>query len=214
MFDLKSKLLFFLILCLWNTFVFAEKEAPIEAWKTFVINIYFDGKTVKVDKENFPEPIMPTIIPYEKVRPQPGNYKVILIDNKGNILFETTFQPNIGSGIIYLPYFLNLKEVRFVAPNNETASYPLDEIRVCNENNVCEEGEEYLCPLDCKNANNPYYPLTEPIGINIEKTQRETVKPISTPTPPEKVFSNILLFTVIVLGIILVFVIIIFILRR
>lgn len=144
-----------------------------------------------------------------------GDYTFEFYKKSGDKIIEFKVDLKEGENIVYLPLVINSDYI--IVKNKygqDLGKIDIGIVKICNEDGVCSANEEYLCPLDCKNANNPYYPLTEPVGINIEKAQKETVRPVSTPTPPEKVFSNILLFTVIVLGIILVFVIIIFILRR
>ncbi|MEM5782595.1 MAG: hypothetical protein QXD43_05395, partial [Candidatus Aenigmatarchaeota archaeon] len=136
----KTKIEIFLVifLLLIVCIAYSEKEAPPEYWKSFVVNIYFDGKKIFLDKDNFPQPIMPTVLPYENVKAEYGDYIVRILDVKNNILFETKFKPKIGQSIIYLPYFLTLEKIQFISPLGIQTEYSLKEIRICNENGVCE----------------------------------------------------------------------------
>jgi len=135
----------------------SKKEAPPEMWKTIVINIICNKDTIDFDY-NYSIPFMPTIAPYKDLKS--GNFIIELIDLNGNLLFKRDFQPEYCPGIIYVPYFLNISKIKLISPNGKIRELNVQSISICNENKKCEPDEENLCPLDCKNVNNPYYPLT------------------------------------------------------
>jgi hypothetical protein len=151
-----------------------------------------------------------------------GKYRLEIYSIKGNLLeaFNFNLSTNKYYEAIVIPNYLNIGEINLLVGNRTISS--LKNLEICNENNICEAGEENLCPLDCPSANNPNYPLTvfeKEINVPYKKIE-EKIKPqkeikelqIVTQTPilPEKSFSYISLITAIVFVVFLIFGIIIY----
>jgi hypothetical protein len=152
----KKVIFIFLISFLIASICYSQKEAPPNMWQTIVLFITCDKNTIEF--EHTQPQYMPMASPYEELKS--GNFIIEIFDFKSNLLFKRNFQPEHCPGIIYVPYFLNISKIKLISPNGKTSELNVQGISVCNENKKCEPGEEELCPLDCKNANNSYYPLT------------------------------------------------------
>lgn len=193
---------------------FSIKEAPPELFKSFTVNIFFDGEKLKVDPD-YPNPFWPSILSPQKY-PE-GPYEIRILSNNGELLFSTKIQPPEGKSVLYLPYFLNAKSLLILNPDQTEEKYDITSLQICNENNICEPGEENLCPLDCKTAKNPNYPFSQPIKelapitTQFKVVTKTTEKEIPLPS---KIFSNIFLITLATIGAILVFVLIIYFIKR
>lgn len=139
-----------------------------------------------------------------------------------NTLDEKVTQINVslhpGSNLLYLPYILNSKYLLFKNKYGVIlGKIDISIVMICNENNICEPGEENLCPLDCKTAKNPNYPFSQPTNeLTYLITQPEvSTKSFEKEIPlPSKIFSNIFLITLATIGAILVFVLIIYFIKR
>lgn len=142
-----------------------------------------------------------------------GNFKIRLVSAANKLLAEYSSDIKDGRNFIELPYFLNTAGVEIFNPDNKILIIlninHLKTILACNENNTCELGEENLCPLDCRSAKNPNYPLT-PAGkiSDIQKSQPQPLeKPTTTFTPEfaRNQFQNYLIFLGAGIGFLLMF---------
>lgn len=175
----------FVVLFLSRNIALATKEAlPLE-WQTLILNVYFDGKRVRLDP-NFPRPIGVSITP---VQPIPsGNFSIEARSAKNNLLFQVKYAPDLSSSLLYLPYYLNIGAVSIVDPDGNPEIINLKSFAVCNENDQCETSEEGLCPLDCKTTHNPFYPQTpagqftqSPLPATQPLPDRQPPQPLQTP---------------------------------
>ena len=159
---------------------FAQKNAPPENWRSFILNLYFDGVNLYADP-GFPNPIDITITSPQSIKP--GEFKIEIYSPKNAILFTAIYQPDFGSNILYVPYYLNAAKIKITNSLNEINSINTQGLAVCNENNICELGEENLCSIDCKSADNPAYPLTPAGKISEFQKPQPLESPATTPTP-------------------------------
>ncbi|MEK7674046.1 MAG: hypothetical protein AAB371_02530 [Patescibacteria group bacterium] len=139
-----------------------------------------------------------------------GNFNLEILDISNRVVEKKSFGLSEGENLIGIPSYLNLQKL-IIADTNGTILFFYDfpfYARTCNENNKCEDGEENLCPLDCKYADNSNYPLTP----NKNEIQKNPPQPLETPMAtltPETIknqFKNYL----IVLGVGITFLLIIF----
>jgi len=150
-----------------------------------------------------------------------GSFRLEVYSVKGNLLEAFNFNLSLNKfyDAIVIPNYLNIGEIRLITENKIIDN--LKYLEICNENNVCEAGEENLCPLDCASANNPNYPLTSSEkGISIPyqkieekvKTQKEIKKleEVSPTLVPEQSFFYISLIAIAVFLILFIFGIIIY----
>ncbi|MGC8981470.1 MAG: hypothetical protein ACP5JU_00775 [Minisyncoccia bacterium] len=144
------------------------------------LDVIFDGNNVYLNnKTEIPIDINILIKPIE----ENGNYYILFKGFNDNLIYKFRVDLNIGENKIVLPYIINAKKIDFFDKNNRyLGSINLESVAICNENNRCEEGEEKLCPLDCKSANNPYYPLS-PLNSEFYKTYIQSIEKEKTATP-------------------------------
>ncbi|GIW65801.1 MAG: hypothetical protein KatS3mg094_320 [Candidatus Parcubacteria bacterium] len=129
------------------------------------------------------------------IRTDNGNYKLKVFSIKGNLIEETTFNPSNEANfeIIAIPNYSNFGYVELEnLLENKKEELDLSPISVCNENNICEAGEEEKCPLDCPNIKNINYPQTTFIQ---QDTDNISTQSISTITPPQNYFFQIIILT-------------------
>jgi len=91
-----------------------------------------------------------------------GSFRLEVYSVKGDLLEAFNFNLSLNKfyDAIVIPNYLNIGEIRIITENKIIDK--LKYLEICNENNICEPGEENVCPLDCSSANNPYYPLASP----------------------------------------------------
>jgi len=183
-----------------------------------IIFLTKEGNTVFLNKTDYATNTNEETI----YRSPQGKYRLEIYSTKGSLLeaFNFNLSGNKYYEAVVVPNYLNIGEIKLLVENRTISS--LKNLEICNENNICEAGEENLCPLDCSLANNPNYPLTVfEKGFTVPyKKIEEKIKPqkeikelqIVTQTPilPEKSFSYISLITAIVFLVFLIFGIIIY----
>ncbi len=145
------------------------------------------------------------------IRSQNGIYELKVYSLKGNLLEKISFNPsnNLTFELIVIPNYLNIGKIELVnLTKNQASSFDLSSVAVCNENNICEEGEKGLCPLDCPQVNNPNYPLSYTISSNrgqddlIITTETKNIEQLP---PPKNYFYQIVFFSL--TGFIIIFLI-------
>lgn len=146
------------------------------------------------------------------IRNPNGKYKVIIYSLKNEQIESVIFNPSLRYDyeILAIPRYLNIGRIEFLnLVNNKKDKSELLGLNICNENNICEKGEENLCPLDCSQAQNNKYPLSH-LLTNIEEltTQEPYNNNISTPTNfsnlPQNYFYQIIIFSFILFGVIII----------
>ncbi len=156
----------------------------------------------------------------ETVNRNGKDYLLLIYNTKNQIIDIIYFSPSNEPyfDFITIPNYLNLSKIELInAKNNQKENLDLSGLTICNENNICEPGEENLCPLDCKTAKNPNYPFSQPIKelVPITTQFKVVTKTTEKEIPlPSKIFSNIFLITLATIGAILVFVLIIYFIKR
>ncbi|MCS7183860.1 MAG: hypothetical protein NZ866_00750 [Patescibacteria group bacterium] len=143
------------------------------------------------------------------IRNPNGKYKVIIYSIKNEKIESIIFNPSLRYDyeILAIPPYLNIGRIEFLnLDNNKKDEIELLGLSICNENNVCEKGEENLCPLDCSQSQNKNYPLFPFLNNIKELTIQESYNyNISTPTNfsnlPQNYFYQIIIFSLIIFGI-------------
>jgi hypothetical protein len=190
-----------------------------EYYDVLYLNVVYDEKTVKLNNK---ESLNLDLIDISPALTIGGDFKIEYF-NKNGYIWNIPIDLKIGVNELYIPYLVNAEYLIFKdKSDNFLGKIDISVFNICNENNICEAGEENLCPLDCPSANNPNYPLTVfEKGFTVPyKKIEEKIKPqkeikelqIVTQTPilPEKSFSYISLITAIVFLVFLIFGIIIY----
>jgi len=212
-----QKILAFLFIVLIITPAIAIKNAPPAEWQSFIIYINFDGQRVWVDPDLL-YPIDTSVGPPQPIKP--GPYLIEINSISGRNLYKTTYQPSIGNSILYLPYFLNAKEVRIKNSNGKTmVELPTEGFLICNEDNQCSSDETELCPLDCPQAQNDLYPKTPTRSFSQQLSINQQPLPTITTTtlsvePPVNNFTTLALIFAIGLVVIIIIVGSFYLLRR
>ncbi len=204
-----KKIFFFTILVLTTSYVQAK-----EYYDILYINLIFDGKRVYLNPKEF---LNLDIIDVSPALTIGGDYKIEYYNDKNNLIVTVPVNLNIGENYLYIPYLLNAGYLVVKDKNGIIlGKIDLKIFEICNENNICEPGEENLCPLDCPSANNPNYPLASPLKeLQVEYkpyeekvTPQKELKELKEVTPtialPEKSFSYIASITIIIFGIIFI----------
>lgn len=197
-----------------ETLKFADEELPK------FLAIYFIKENGSLKFNPFKSPTAISFVE-ETVNKNGKDYLLLIYDLKGNLLEEIYFSPGyeLNYDILTIPYHLNIGKLELInLKNNMKEIEDLSALAICNENNICETGEENLCPLDCKTAKNPYYPFTQTIDkYTITQPTKMTEKlPVEyrALAPPSSVFANIFLISIIVIGIISLSVFIIYLIKK
>ena len=129
------------------------------------------------------------------IRTDNGNYKLRVFSIKGNLIEEITFNPSneVNFEIIAIPNYPNFGYVELEnLLENKKEQLSLSAISICNENNICEPGEEEKCPLDCPNIKNINYP---PTTSDQQYSDNISTPSLSTVVPPQHYFFQINIFT-------------------
>jgi hypothetical protein len=186
----------------------ANKEALPEFLHSFALRLEFKNSELLFDA-GLPFPIFNSI--EEPNQLLPGNYRIEIYSTANQLLHKSPYQPVEGKNIVFIPYFLNATAIKIVNPSDQIYRQELNDLTICNENNICEERERNLCPLDCQAANNPFYPLT-PASQKIQavnfplKTLEPPQKPTATFTPKiSKIYlTNYLIFLAASIGFLII----------
>jgi len=196
-----------------------ETIEPIYPSKYLVIFLSKEGNNVLLDKYFYVNDTSEETIK----RNQDGEYKIEVYSIKNKILESFNF--NLSDEPFYeaivIPNYLNIGRINIY--KNGLLIDSLSDVLIysfCNENNICEKGEENICPLDCpKSANNPNYPLFKREIQNLYETnkQKEILKitkqePSSKYIPPKNYFYNLLISSI--LGLLLFLIIFFIIIKK
>jgi len=212
----KFKILLILFCLIVGGYLNAQNK---EYYDVLYLNIVYDGKRVKLnDKES----LNLDLIDVSPVLTVGGNFKIEYFNRNGYI-WSSPIDLKIGVNELYIPYLVNSEYLIFKDRNdNVLGEIDISVFNMCNENNICDPGEEILCPFDCPSANNPNYPLTvfeKEISIPYKKFEekiipQKEIKELETITStimtPEKTFYHILLIAAVIFIILLIFGIIIY----
>lgn len=183
--------------------VFAQQENFFDA---IYLSLYYDGKQVFLNKNKSPNVSVDYEAPSLDIQ---GNYIVEFYKENNELITSLNTDLKIGENDIFLPLVLNAKYLIFKdSKGNPLGKIDIQEVRLCNEDKKCEPIEGYFCPLDCKSANNPYYPFSQKLELKPTAIQTTTY-----PLPSE-VFNKIFLYSIFGLAVIFIIILIIYLLIK
>jgi hypothetical protein len=160
------------------------------------LNLIYDGEKVSINTSTDIQKDVNVL--FEPLK-ENGNYYILYKNFSDKVIYRFRVDLKLGVNEIIIPYKVNAKELDFYDQNNrKIGTIDVSDTATCNENGICEGGEENLCPLDCKNVKNPDYPLPQTYPSETIKTQKPSIPPTTAKqTYIKLIIYSILLFLII-----------------
>lgn len=185
-----------------NKLVFAQQNNFFDA---IYLNLIFDGKELTLNKNKPDNKSLEFGVPSLDIQ---GFYIVEFYKENNELITKLNTNLKRGENEIFLPWILNAKYLVFKDSRGKIlGKIDISEFLTCNENRICEPTEEYLCSLDCKNTNNPFYPFTQKLDL------KPVVEQVSYPLPSQ-VFNNIFFISIIGFITLLIIILIVYLRKR
>ena len=157
---MKLKIAFLLTLILGACFVTGRQALASTADEIgpliYKFHLYYDSGTLVLDK-NY-------AFPYDYIadnfQDPKASFTGKVISMKGEVLSTFTYNLNVGSNQVLVPYFTDAQKVIFYSSGSSTnklLEIDVASTSLCNQNNKCEVnlGEDVNnCPSDCKTITN------------------------------------------------------------